>query len=822
MVKDMIAPEPTAAGLSLGSMCWATYNPQVRSDVDSTTTSTIAPAVLVPGRNGEPYRLDTWYPPHPRGTGEIWPNESQVSKQIGAGRFPLVAAWTGRLLTGQKTWRWRSPAGVEVECTPIEAIAESIGELVAHTCQASPTAVVVPNSFRQIEQQKVIDACSARSLDVSLIWLPIAAALEWLSQNAESLPGPHSSLSSYPKLLVCHCDWGHTTLTTLDLVPWPTSSPTCWVPARNRPDPSDTSTGFGWMSSTSLNGHSEADLMNQWSEFFGKPYRIPSQLVENVRYEGFSILEAVQNWDIPQSPVHKIQQALEKKITQISGELAGVIVLGDWAKHLNVEEFRNSTLHPASVIQLSECEAESFLARGAARFRSAQLQGETCYLDTLPELDLFIEQQGELIWHPLLQGDSKYVAGGTPWKSENPIDVSVRRGEERVRLVVWHEEYDGVREIVAELKQPAEQRLPGKLYVSATPAQGNAVLRIDLEGEYEQSQQGIIANWKRMQQIRDGAGNPVDKQRFLEIQPRAYPELMPRQGSDPHWQIVQSKIRLIAKGSEVRLGHIAAAQPYALDTIKELLLRKDPALPGQDSTAVGSDHAVNDRHDLLVAFTAACLEYWDQHKDGPLRNKKLETVVRILGYISAADDRLEKWLVECLSSLPMSRQVIVHACGHCLRTPPALNTFFLAVFELLPGSSLTTNADSLKAVSQALRYRVDATQQLSDTHASRIIEVCLDIFQNDMENAGGSTFNFRWTALIVGFLLRRRIYNSDFLPPDGQLATRAKELFEEAIRRYKRGRLSPIGGSVDTPGAIQQLIDYIDKKGVGPLLLGIE
>jgi len=823
----MIVPEIAPQGLSLGSMNWALgAADSVRPQCRDSESSPIAPAVLVPSRHGEPFRLDVTYPPHPRGTGDFWPNESIVSSEIGAGRCPIAAAWTARRLPGGLRWKWKSPEGDETLCDPIEVISEAIAQLVSNTRIAGPAAIAIPNNFRQVEQQRVLDACHERNADVALIWLPVAAALEWLAIFDDTLPSPTSlSDTSPPKLLICHCDWGHIEFTQLELVPWPDSSPTQWIPARSRPNDKDTHPGFGWDFAANYGQHTAKDVMDHWAEMFSNRYPIPSHVPNSAQGGRCEILWKLQGWDVPQATANDIQRQLMLRIKALGSRIAGLVVIGDWAMHLNLRELQNTPSNPFRIVQLAGREAESFVASGAARFRQAQLAKKTCYLDTLPELELFLEERGEFIWHPLLGEKFKYVAGGTPWHSDKPINVSVRRGEESVRLVVWHEEYEGVRELIAQLKHPAEQRLPGKLHVSATPAQGNAVIRIDFDKTESQPVQSITANWHRMPVMQGKDGKSLDRKSYLETLPRAYPELMPRQGSSRNWQKATQLMRRLSGGSEFNWEIIQSSTAYSIKELKNALLAKDQAAAKnsttcKDFTAVGSDHRVILQPQLLEELTNSCLSYWRRFKD--THGLHVNDVVRILGYISASDPQFEGWLLRSLQNSNYDRSAISHACGHCLRSSDDLNAYFSAAFGQFRVSGTAEVKRDLKPVSQALRYRANATERLSSSHAELMVSQCLKVFKHQMDIRKGSTLDFRWSALVVGYLLRRRIYDGDFLPPDSDLALRAKKLFEEAIDRFEEGRLRPMGGSVNIIDAIQQLIDYIDKKGIGPLLLGAE
>ncbi|QDU96267.1 hypothetical protein Pla8534_40860 [Lignipirellula cremea] len=785
----------------------------------------IPPAILLPSRGGEPLRLDVTSPAHPRGTGQSWPAEAEVSSQQGSGRIPLAAAWTGRRLADSCTWRWESPEEQAVRCKPLDAIAEGIAQLSVLIGGVNPVSVVVPNDFRQTEQQRVLDACRKYNANVSLIWLPIAAGLGWLDANRHELQSPANPQCRAQRLLVCHCDWGQVEISFLELVPWPEANPTSYLPARKRPNREDIIPGTGWRSAATLEKATDAEIAATWSQMFMQPWRQQFHQINAINHRHLELLHALQKWEVNHSPPSAIEDKLADCIARSVDDVVGVIVVGDWADVLDLARLRSKLAAPAVVVQLSGKEAETYLASGAAIYQAACLRNEICYLDTLPKLELFVERNGEFVWHPLLQSDNRYVHGGELWRSPDPIDVAARRGEEQVRLVVWHEEFEGVRELVANLREPAEKRLPGQLQVAATPAQGNAVLTIELASDAAIHRQRITANWRKMRTLTNDKGVPVDRETYLKNQPRAFPELLPRFSSGARWAFVRDALRELATNKELSWEHLAKCPTRKLNTLKNLVSQKDQNEAGVDRTAIGSDHAAPTGEAILKAFSSACLEYWRREKGNFGDNQKLEYVIRTLGYISVDDQELSEWLIECLTNRTVDRKAraaAVHACGHCLRNPHDLSTFILAVFEMCPNAVVSRNTNSLKSVSQALRYRAVATQEVTDEQAVNIFEECLNIFEHEMVSARGRTFAFRWSALIAGYMLRRRSYSADFLPPDGELAKQAKELFNRAISLYQRGKLQPIGGTVDTPAAIQQLIDYIDRRGVGPLLLSGE
>ena len=64
------------------------------------------------------------------------------------------------------------------------------------------------------------------------------------------------------------------------------------------------------------------------------------------------------------------------------------------------------------------------------------------------------------------------------------------------------------------------------------------------------------------------------------------------------------------------------------------------------------------------------------------------------------------------------------------------------------------------------------------------------------------------------FLLRRRIYDDGFLPPDSDIATMTKELFTDISQDLF---IEILGGAVNMRKEMKKYIDYIDRKGHGLL-----
>jgi hypothetical protein len=87
-------------------------------------------------------------------------------------------------------------------------------------------------------------------------------------------------------------------------------------------------------------------------------------------------------------------------------------------------------------------------------------------------------------------------------------------------------------------------------------------------------------------------------------------------------------------------------------------------------------------------------------------------------------------------------------------------------------------------------------------------------------NTGNGGETFRLVSLVIVYTLRRRAFDDSFLDPESKLALQIKEGFRKARADAKSGRLRLIGGSVDLSQQLQLIIDYIDRRGKGQLLIG--
>lgn len=802
-----------AWGISVGSMYWSACGISLHKDethlVKHRKERSTPASVLLGWAFGEPPRLDCWMPPHPRGTGSNWPLDAIVNCDNGSGRFPLAAAWTGRLQN--LSWHWK-PDGDVRQLDSLDAICFGTANLAKIHAHKAFCSIVIPNDFKQREQQKLLDACGAIGVNASLIWLPVAAVLAWIKNYRGSLPDPCQNSVERLYVPVIHADWGSIRCSTLSLVVRNDEHGTRWMPARSRPTVRDWDTfGFGWCSAGGCNSTSAADV---WRGLFGNSDK---HFVRD-GVSNSTLLQQITQWPVRQSTPTEVDSKLAAYLTSIPSPTA-VVFVGDFASQVSTGPKVGQFLASHNTVIADGRKGEDFLALGASIFSRDQLENRTSYLDTLPNLELFVDRNSQYEWMRLMGDTDQFVAGGQNWELPYPIEgLSVRRGASSIKLVVAHDEYDGVRELVANLEHPAEHRLSAKLLVSATAAQGNARLQLVTEACRDVPSKSILAKWDKMRLVLDLDGKSVDKQMFMKMQPRAYPELMQRRMSLGKWRavlpLVQEFNDLVASESPESL----LRRKWRFHRLKDQLLAKDQSQSPHDATAVSSDSKVPFGQESLELLKTSLLAVW---KIGRKSNSTvISTVIRALGYVSVDDREFEDWLAENFRNRFHDPQCVLHTSGLTMRSP--FNIAKLVDFVFFENYQLKSpSANELKAISQVLRYRNDATKEICSRNSEQIIRTCLRIFKRGMEKGGGS-YPFRWASLIVVYMLRRRMFEVDFLDPENELAMSAKELFRTAIELYQQRRLRPLGGSVDLPAALEQMINYIDRKGTGDILMAGE
>ena len=131
----------------------------------------------------------------------------------------------------------------------------------------------------------------------------------------------------------------------------------------------------------------------------------------------------------------------------------------------------------------------------------------------------------------------------------------------------------------------------------------------------------------------------------------------------------------------------------------------------------------------------------------------------------------------------------------------------------------------MRALCRVLQYREDALggvdQEGNEASPSELCEllgrVCLRHIIPQVEQRN-LQYIYRHGSLAIVYLLRRRRYDDNYLPPDDPIAEETKAVFREVISGIPNGRIKKVGGFVDLLKVTQQMINYIDRKGRGRLV----
>ena len=143
--------------------------------------SPLPPAAIVPRFAGEPIEVDLEQPPHPYGSGDVWPPEARVRAGRAPWRLPAGLAWA--LLEREATWKC---ADDEAQATldPADALA-AIYDVAARRATAGGKAppahaLLVPSYLSAAQRQVLTAALRRRGRRVALIDRCFCAARLWL------------------------------------------------------------------------------------------------------------------------------------------------------------------------------------------------------------------------------------------------------------------------------------------------------------------------------------------------------------------------------------------------------------------------------------------------------------------------------------------------------------------------------------------------------------------------------------------------------------------------------------------------------------------
>jgi len=781
-------------------------------------------AILLPRIDGEPFRFDVGDVPHARGSGLTWPSEAIVDTDHGSGRLPI-----GRLLNrieASNSFVWAIEEKRSFSCT------DALAGAIAQACPnyQGEIVFVVPNHWNVELQQALLDSFQKENLRCKLLWRPIAAALEWTEFYAKQLESLLCDTKDHSEMLLSvFLGYGEIEITELKLVDWNANNGLrCIVPGRRRPSPTERFPGFGFrqvLNELSKNQASvsnplldQEDLMSYaWNQLWCRPNLGAFLSGFQYRLNGFSRVpdEVEQSvFGCKQLDFSELHVRLSASRAKLSRNYAGIVFSGPLAAaKLNdqrqVHEFVLESLDTQSDCVLIEDDkiGRGLLARGAHRFAARLASDLPTFLDTLPRLEMVILEKGEPTWIDLLEPDQKWVEGGKEWQRPERVQ-GLRLSPKSVdlKVAIAHEDFEHVREVVTNVPPTSDQTERVSLSVKMTPAQGNARIEIHPENESLFKNKRVFIDWKHMREFQDDHGNTKDKEGYLNSLPRIFPELLPRLSSG-------SKMR-VARVSMEQLKQMFINQnrkesiELQLRQVRQHLQAKDQRMYPRDATAFDCEgNCVGNSYDLK-SFMDSAWPYFQ--KEGP------QGFIRAIAYTHVEYPLLEQFILQGLTN-EYSLDEIVLAAGKCLRKPEHIAEFVKSFLRQLGrgGSSQTW----WRALSEILRFRGNALQYVSSEECAMLLNRAGRVFASERARGeGGETF--RLACLVVVYTLRRRAFDDSFLEPKSTLAESLKSEFKQARVDAKEGRIRLIQGSVNLSEQLQLIIDYVDRKGKGQLLIG--
>ena len=160
------------------------------------------------------------------------------------------------------------------------------------------------------------------------------------------------------------------------------------------------------------------------------------------------------------------------------------------------------------------------------------------------------------------------------------------------------------------------------------------------------------------------------------------------------------------------------------------------------------------------------------------------------------------------------------AIGRCLRDPETIGEFCRAVLERLQ-ESLDDTSNWLRAFSEVIKYREEALHHTPSDLCLSITKYLTEKFEACIAHEGAEfkPWVFTYTCVGIVYLLRRRVYDNDFLDPNLPLAKRIKSDARRAKKLAREGKITLLGGMIDLQAELQKLIDYIDRRGRGAIVM---
>lgn len=806
-----------------------------------------------------PLELDFRWPASHVGTGLECEPDPHARRVPLAYAFELLLAAPDSLL---ECAIGRNSASGPTVAEALGVAAEVLLESIAGA-ESRSIAVVVPNAIQEAAQDRLLRGmrrgllARGRNGDkVSLVWRPVAAALQWIEKIGQHLPKlDGEDRTSIGKLLHVHLGFDAWESTVLEVVRYQRDGCTWIVPGRRKPLASDLLLQMPLGHLEALARSTIPAIVMQptarqnamaWYAYWLSPFLsevcgdnrlgdqhipwLPPAAANLVRHEFLRRIQAdtarQPRW-IP--PLRERESACTVNLSQwrqaldnTSLGLLGAVVTGPMARIPSGA----STLGAECLTKLGvrrehglldAAEDRSLLAEGAFTVARRRQNGEPTYLDTLPKVATILNVRGEPAWHDLLADEHEWVLGGETWRSRQAaFRYQIDRGQRELELVIHREGAPTCRKVAIQFEQATTVACPVALNIEMEPGQGNPRVEVVPEDRRLFRGRRLQLDWTLA----------MDTQRTPEMEiaavPREFPNAEPRGAS--RWQWHERSIpdpALPSRGLRSVVADYLAAPARWIRWDSESATPRNLRLlrkwfrwprPGDMETAVSSEGRVcgsDADQQLLDRFIHALVDRIPG-VDQPTRRELLVILGSTSTGLAPAMALLRSQLAYASRSPTIhDRRAIVYACGSCFRAAEDCELLYQRWDSV-------TDPDYVdaEALAYLVLYRETALAAVVTTRVeSWLGKLCNMLYRNP--SSRHVPLPLSRAALAIGCLMRRRIWDSSLLAPGTSIHGRVKAAVSLAKKRLEFEPSTPAARRAS--GYLQVVMDYIDRRGRGRL-----
>jgi len=757
--------------------------------------------------------------------------------------------------------------------TTAEALGSAAEELLAQTAgpPSRAIAVAVPNAIQELAQDRLLRGmrrglqARGRTGDtLSLVWRPVAAALQWIERFGQQLSSYEGAdRLSVGRLLHLHLGFEAWESTVLEVVRYNHEGIKWLLPGRRKPHSSDLLLQAPLAHFESLAKSAIPALVQQpaarqtemaWHAYYlssllsevcgpGQltnqhlPWLTPAS-IHQMRLEFLRRIKANAStqprWlprlrHQPHVATTDLSHWLRGLNTAARAGLLGAVVTGPVAKIPSGSATFGADILTNHGVQLERVLVDadgcrSLVAEGAMTFARRRENREPTYLDTLPKVATILNVRGEPAWHDLLADEHEWVLVEVePWRSRNTsFRYQIDRGQRELELVIHREGAPTCRKVAIQFDETTQEACPVALKIEIHPGQGNPRVEVVPENRRLFRGRRLQLDWNL---ATDTQRSPEEE---LDAVPRAVPPAEPRKASRWHWQerrFPDPAIHGVGLRSVVA-DYLATPSRWIRRDLETQpprnlrLLRKwfRWPRPGETAYAVSSDGRVHgteaDQH-LLDRFVLAVVSRI-LVADHPTRRELFVTLGATSTNLTPAIDVLRAQLpLADLSPTIHDRRAIVYACGNCFRTAEDCEL----LYQRWDHISHPDYVDA-EALACLILYREAALEKVATLRIeSWLVKLCRMLLSSPQTWQVPKELSR--AALAIGCLMRRRIWDRSFLTPGSPLHGRVKAAVSQA-----KARIAPTTpASRRAIGYLELVIKYIDRQGHGglsPILQGDE